>query len=172
MNTKLRTLLQQLPILMLLALATLPARTVRAQSADFNPDTLYQQYITDDVREQMEKFQQLEERLQQQEQEKEQRRTRWYIAVGICALVALTPTFVVFGSFRQRLKERPSKSNIAKAAFICLGGGIVIFLIDILWLYLTFEATMQVQKLAVFLILLVLGIALWIYTKNLNKYKK
>ena len=160
---------KQLLILFLFVLAAMPVGMARGQSADFNPDTLYQEYITDDVRAQLEKYKKLEERLQQQEQEKEQRRTRWYIAIGACALVALTPTFVVFGSFRRQLKERPSKGNIVKAAVICLGGGVAIFLIDILWLYLSFEATMQVQKLALFLILLVLGIALWIYTKNLKK---
>ena len=37
---------------------------------------------------------------------------------------------------------------------------------------MSFEANQKAQKLILFAILLVLGIALWIYTKNLKKENK
>ncbi len=156
-------------LLLILCLTVMLTMTTQADTTSINLDTLYQSYMTDDVRHQLEQFDRLRVQLEQQEAERERRQTIWYIVVGICALSALTPTFVVFGKFRKSLKDRPSKTNIMKAAAITLGGGLVIFLIDIVWFYFTFEASHQEQRLLFFLILFVLGIALWIYTKNLNK---
>jgi biotin transporter BioY len=104
-------------------------------------------------------------RIEQGKQERERRQMVWYLILAGCAVSA---AFVTGGIFRAVFKgqEGAPLRNKLSAGAICLCGGIVIFLLDVVWFYMSFEANQKVQKLILFAILLVLGIALWIYTKR------
>jgi biotin transporter BioY len=82
----------------------------------------------------------------------------------------MSAVVVTGGIFREVFQDHEGAPLINKlrAGAVCLCGGIVIFLLDVAWLYMSFEASQKAQKLILFAILLVLGIALWIYTKNLK----
>ena len=83
---------------------------------------------------------------------------------------ALSAVIVTGGIFREVFQghEGVPLINKLRAGAVCLCGGIAIFLLDVAWLYMSFEASQKAQKLILFAILLILGIALWIYTKNLK----
>ncbi len=157
-------------LLPLLCLTVMFTMTTQADTTSIDLDTLYQSYITDDVRHQLEQFDRLRIQLEQQEQERKERQTLWYLILAGCAVSAI---IVTGGIFREVFKGQESApfSRKLSAGAICLCGGIVIFLLDVAWLYMSFEASQKVQKLILFAILLVLGIALWIYTKNLKNEK-
>ena len=138
-----------------------------AQLDDTGLDTLYQQYITDDVKAQLKKHEDLRIRLEKEEQEREEHRMWWNLALVGCGICSLITTIGIFRAVFKGPVDAPLRNKI-KAGAICLAGGITIFVIDALWLYLSFEATFQIKKLIICFILLALGIALWIYTKRLK----
>lgn len=154
-------------LLLLLCLTVMFSMTTQADTTSIDLDTLYQSYITDDVRHQLEQFDRLKIQLEQQEQEREKRQTLWYLILAGCAISAI---IVTGGIFREVFKGQESAplSRKLSAGAICLCGGTAIFLLDVGWFYMSIEANQKVQKLILFTILLVLGIALWIYTKNLK----
>jgi len=139
-----------------------------AQSDDMNLDSIYMSYMSDSNKVQILKLRNEMARIEQQQQEHEKRTLLWYLILAGCAVSAVIVTGGIFREVFQGHEGAPL-SNKIKAGAVCLCGGIVIFLLDVGWLYMSFEANQKVQKLILFAILLVLGIALWIYTKNLKK---
>ena len=113
-----------------------------AQSEDLNLDSMYMSYMSDSSKAQIMKVRNQMAR--------------------------------IGGIFREVFQgqEGAPLINKIKAGAICLCGGAVIFLLDVGWLYMSFEANQKVQKLILFAILFILGIALWIHTKNLNQENK
>ena len=152
------------PLRMLLLLIMMGS-TAMAVAQDVNLDSLYGEYVTEDVRKQLDKFKELEIQLQQQEQEREKKKTVWYVILVCCAVSSVIVTGGIFRAVFKGQEGAPLRNKLSAAA-ICLCGGIVIFLLDVVWFYMSFEANQKVQKLILFAILLVLGIALWIYTKR------
>ena len=152
---------------LLLILTLLPLGAV-AQSEDMNLDSIYMSYMSDSSKAKILKMRSEMARIEQQEKEHEERQTLWYLILAGCAVSAI---IVTGGIFREvfRGQEGAPLINKIKAGAICLCGGTAIFLLDVAWLYMSYEANQKVQKLILFAILLVLGIALWIYTKNLKK---
>ena len=152
---------------LLLILTLLPLKAV-AQSEDMNLDSIYMSYMSDSSKAQIQKVRSEMARIEQQEKEREERQLLWYLILAGCAVSAI---IVTGGIFREvfRGQEGAPLINKIKAGAICLCGGTAIFLLDVAWLYMSYEANQKVQKLILFAILLVLGIALWIYTKNLKK---
>ena len=148
---------------LLLILTLLPLGAV-AQSEDMNLDSIYMSYMSDSSKAQIQK---VRNEMAHIEQERKERQTLWYLILAGCAVSAI---IVTGGIFREvfRGQEGAPLINKIKAGAICLCGGIAIFLLDVAWLYMSFEANQKIQKLILFAILLVLGIALWIYTKNLK----
>ena len=156
-------MMKQLLILLLM----LVPLGLRAQADDMNLDSLYMSYMSDSSKAQIMKVRKQVDRLEQQKKEREERQLIWYLVLAGCALSAV---FVTGGIFREVFQDHEGAPLINKlrAGAVCLCGGIVIFLLDVAWLYMSFEASQKAQKLILFAILLVLGIALWIYTKNLK----
>lgn len=152
------------PLRMLLLLIMMGS-TAMAVAQDVNLDSLYGEYVTDDVRAQLDKFKELEIQLQQQEEEREQKKTVWYVILTCCAVCSVVVTAGIFRAVFKGQEGAPLRNKLSAGA-VCLCGGIVIFLLDVVWFYMSFEANQKVQKLILFAILLVLGIALWIYTKR------
>ena len=153
---------------LLLILTLLPLEAV-AQSEDMNLDSIYMSYMSDSSKAQIQKVRSEMARIEQQKKEREEQQMLWYlILLAGCAVSAI---IVTGGIFREvfRGQEGAPLINKIKAGAICLCGGTAIFLLDVGWFYMSFEANQKVQKLILFAILLVLGIALWIYTKNLKK---
>ena len=152
---------------LLLILTLLPLGAV-AQSEDMNLDSIYMSYMSDSSKAQIQKVRSEMARIEQQEKEREEQQMLWYLILAGCAISAI---LITGGIFREVFKgqEGAPLFNKIKAGAICLCGGIAIFLLDVAWLYMSFEANQKIQKLILFAILLVLGIALWIYTKNLKK---
>ena len=138
------------------------------QSEEMNLDSIYMSYMSDSSKAQILKMRSEMDRIEQQQQEREEHQRWWYLVLAGCAVSAIIVTGGIFREVFQGQENAPIHRKISAAA-ICLGGGIVIFLLDVGWLYMSFEASQKVQKLILFAILLVLGIALWIYTKNLKK---
>lgn len=153
--------------LLLFLMMLLPISTM-AQETEMNLDSIYLSYMSDSSKAQIMKVRNQVERLEQQKKQREERQMWWYLILAGCALSAV---IVTGGIFREVFKDQEGAplSRKLSAGAICLCGGIVIFLLDVAWLYMSFEASQKVQKLILFAILLVLGIALWIYTKNLKK---
>ncbi|MBR2243178.1 MAG: hypothetical protein IJ888_00385 [Prevotella sp.] len=152
------------PLRMLLLLIMM-GPTAMAVAQDVNLDSLYGEYVTEDVRKQLDKFKELEIQLQQQEQEREKKKTVWYVILACCAVSSVIVTGGIFRAVFKGQEGVPLRNKLSAGA-VCLCGGIVIFLLDVVWFYMSFEANQKVQKLILFAILLVLGIALWIYTKR------
>lgn len=152
---------------LLLILTLLPLGAV-AQSEDINLDSIYMSYMSDSSKAQIQKVRSEMARIEQQEKEREERQLLWYLVLAACAMSAV---IVTGGIFREVLQghEGTPLINKLRAGAVCLCGGIAIFLLDVAWLYMSFEASQKAQKLILFAILLVLGIALWIYTKSLKK---
>lgn len=152
---------------LLLILTLLPLKAV-AQSEDMNLDSIYMSYMSDSSKAQIQKVRSEMARIEQQEKEREEQQMLWYLVLAGCAISAILVTGGIFREVFQGQEGAPLINKI-KAGAICLCGGIAIFLLDVAWLYMSFEANQKIQKLILFAILLVLGIALWIYTKNLKK---
>ena len=152
---------------LLLILTLLPLGAV-AQSEDMNLDSIYMSYMSDSSKAQIQKVRNEMAHIEQQQQERKERQTLWYLVLAACAMSAV---IVTGGILREVLQghEGTPLINKLRAGAVCLCGGIVIFLLDVAWLYMSFESSQKAQKLILFAILLVLGIALWIYTKNLKK---
>jgi hypothetical protein len=153
-------------LLLIFLLLQLPLGVVvQAQSSDIDLDSIYLSYMSDSAKAQIQKQRDLMARIEQGKQERERRQMVWYLILAGCAVSA---AFVTGGIFRAVFKGQegaPLRNKLSAGAF-CLCGGIVIFLLDVVWFYMSFEANQKVQKLILFAILLVLGIALWIYTKR------
>ena len=154
-------------LLFLFLLMLLPM-TAMAQSADVDLDSIYMSYMSDSSKAQIMKLRGEMERIEQQEQKREEHQRWWYWVLAGCVVSAAIVTGGIFREVFQGKENAPIHRKLFAAA-ICLCGGIVIFLLDVGWLYMSFEASQKMQKLILFAILLVLGIALWIYTKNLKK---
>ena len=154
-------------LLFLFLLMLLPM-TAMAQSADVDLDSIYMSYMSDSSKAQILKMRSEMARIEQQQQEREEHQRWWYWIIAGCAISAAIVTGGIFSEVFQGQENAPIHRKISAAA-ICLGGGVAIFLLDVGWLYMSFEASQKMQKLILFAILLVLGIALWIYTKNLKK---
>ena len=154
-------------LLILMLTILLPFGAV-AQSTDMNLDSIYMSYMSDSSKAKILKMRSEMARIEQQEKEREEQQMLWYLVLAGCAVSAI---IVTGGIFREVFKgqEGAPLINKIKAGAICLCGGTAIFLLDVGWFYMSFEANQKVQKLILFAILLVLGIALWIYTKNLKK---
>jgi hypothetical protein len=152
---------------LLLILTLLPLEAV-AQSEDMNLDSIYMSYMSDSSKAQIQKVRSEMARIEQQEKEREEQQMLWYLVLAGCAISAILVTGGIFREVFQGQEGAPLINKI-RAGAICLCGGIAIFLLDVAWLYMSFEANQKIQKLILFAILLVLGIALWIYTKNLKK---
>ena len=152
---------------LLLILTLLPLEAV-AQSEDMNLDSIYMSYMSDSSKAQIQKVRSEIARIEQQKKEREEQQMLWYLVLAGCAISAILVTGGIFREVFQGQEGAPLINKI-KAGAICLCGGIAIFLLDVAWLYMSFEANQKIQKLILFAILLVLGIALWIYTKNLKK---
>ena len=157
-------------LFLFLMLLTLPLGT-KAQSEDLNLDSMYMTYMSDSSKAQIMKVRNQMARIEQQQKEREERQRLWYLVLAGCAISAI---FVTGGIFREVFQgqEGAPLINKLRAGAVCLCGGTAIFLLDVGWFYMSFEANQKVQKLILFAILLVLGIALWIYTKNLKKENK
>ncbi len=166
MNTraKAHTTMRKLLLLLLLVLAPLG---MRAQEADMNFDSIYMSYMSDSSKARIMKVRNEMARIEQQAEEREQRQLLWYLVLAGCALSAVIVTGGIFREVFQGHEGTPFINKL-RAGAVCLCGGIVLFLLDVAWLYMSFEASQKAQKLILFAILLVLGIALWIYTKNLK----
>ena len=156
---------------LLILLLMLVPLGMRVQADDMNLDSLYMSYMSDSSKAQIMKVRKQVDRLEQQKKEREERQLIWYLVLAGCALSAVIVTGGIFREVFQCQEGAPLINKI-KAGAICLCGGIAIFLLDVGWLYMSFEANQKVQKLILFAILLVLGIALWIYTKNLKNENK
>ena len=152
---------------LLLILTLLPLEAV-AQSEDMNLDSIYMSYMSDSSKAQIQKVRSEMARIEQQKKEREEQQMLWYLVLAGCAFSAILVTGGIFREVFQGQEGAPLINKI-KAGAICLCGGTAIFLLDVGWFYMSFEANQKVQKLILFAILLVLGIALWIYTKNLKK---
>lgn len=152
---------------LLLILTLLPLEAV-AQSEDMNLDSIYMSYMSDSSKAQIQKVRSEMARIEQQKKEREEQQMLWYLILAGCAISAILITGGIFREVFQGQEGAPLINKI-KAGAICLCGGTAIFLLDVGWFYMSFEANQKVQKLILFAILLVLGIALWIYTKNLKK---
>jgi hypothetical protein len=152
---------------LLLILTLLPLEAV-AQSEDMNLDSIYMSYMSDSSKAQIQKVRSEMARIEQQKKEREEQQMLWYLVLAGCAISAILVTGGIFREVFQGQEGAPLINKI-KAGAICLCGGTAIFLLDVGWFYMSFEANQKVQKLILFAILLVLGIALWIYTKNLKK---
>lgn len=157
--------------LLLISLLILVPFATRAQQDDMNLDSIYMSYMDDDTKAQIQKMRSEMARIEQQEQEREQHQLLWYLLLAGCAVSAVIVTGGIFREVFQGHDDAPVRRKLSAAA-VCLCGGAVILLLDAGWLYLSFEASQKEQKLILFAILLALGIALWIYTKNLNKENK
>lgn len=142
-----------------------------AQSEEMNLDSIYMSYMSDSSKAQILKMRSEMDRIKQQRQNREQHQLWWYLLLAGCAVSAAFVTGGIFRAVFQGHEDAPIHRKVS-AAIICLCGGVAIFLLDVGWLYMSFEASQKMQKLILFAILLVLGIALWIYTKNLNKENK
>lgn len=154
-------------LFLFLFLLSLPLGTW-AQSADeMNLDSIYMSYMSDSSKAQILKMRSEMARIEQQQQEREQHQRWWYWVLAGCVVSAAIVTGGIFREVFQGQENAPIHRKLFAAA-ICLCGGIVIFLLDVGWLYMSFETSQKTQKLILFAILLVLGIALWIYTKNLK----
>ena len=166
MNTKAKahTTMRKLLLLLLLVLAPLG---MRAQEADMNLDSIYMSYMSDSSKARIMKVRNEMARIEQQAEEREERQLLWYLVLAGCALSAVIVTGGIFREVFQGHEGTPPINKL-RAGAVCLCGGIVIFLLDVAWLYMSFESSQKAQKLILFAILLVLGIALWIYTKNLK----
>ena len=154
-------------LLLILLLMLVPLVT-RAQEADMNLDSIYMSYMSDSSKAQIQKLRNEMDRIEQRQQEREKAQMWWYLLLAGCALSAVIVTGGIFRAVFQGHDDAPIHRKLS-AAVICLCGGVAIFLLDVGWLYMSFEASQKMQKLILFAILLVLGIALWIYTKNLKK---
>ena len=152
---------------LLLILTLLPLEAV-AQSEDMNLDSIYMSYMSDSSKAQIQKVRSEIARIEQQKKEREEQQMLWYLVLAGCAISAILVTGGIFREVFQGQEGAPLINKI-KAGAICLCGGTAIFLLDVGWFYMSIEANQKVQKLILFTILLVLGIALWIYTKNLKK---
>ena len=157
-------------LFLFLFLLTWPLGSI-AQSEDLNLDSMYMSYMSDSSKAQIMKVRNQMARIEQQQKEREERQRLWYLVLAGCAISAI---FVTGGIFREVFQGQEGAPLINKfrAGAVCLCGGTAIFLLDVGWFYMSFEANKKVQKLILFAILLVLGIALWIYTKNLKKENK
>ena len=153
-------------LLLILLLMLVPLVT-RAQEADMNLDSIYMSYMSDSSKAQIQKLRNEMDRIEQRQQEREKAQMWWYLLLAGCALSAVIVTGGIFRAVFQGHDDAPIHRKLS-AAVICLCGGVAIFLLDVGWLYMSFEASQKTQKLILFAILLVLGIALWIYTKNLK----
>lgn len=154
-------------LLLILLLMLVPLVT-RAQEADMNLDSIYMSYMSDSSKAQIQKLRNEMDRIEQRQQEREKAQMWWYLLLAGCAVSAIVVTGGIFRAVFQGHDDAPIHRKLS-AAVICLCGGVAIFLLDVGWLYMSFEASQKTQKLILFAILLVLGIALWIYTKNLKK---
>jgi uncharacterized membrane protein YbjE (DUF340 family) len=152
---------------LLILLLMLVPLGMRAQGDDMNLDSLYMSYMSDSSKAQIMKVRKQVDRLEQQKKEREERQLIWYLVLAGCALSAVFVTGAIFREVFQGQEGAPLINKI-RAGAVCLCGGIAIFLLDVGWLYMSFEANQKVQKLILFAILFVLGIALWLYTKNLK----
>lgn len=152
---------------LLIILLMLAPLGMRAQESDMNLDSIYMSYMSDSSKTKIMKVRNQMARIEQQSEERENRRLLWNLILLGCAVTSVTITAAIF---REVFKDSDSAPLINKlrAGAICLCGGIVIFLLDVAWFYMSFDASQKAQKLILFAILLVLGIALWIYTKNLK----
>ncbi len=166
MNTKTKAHITMRKLLLLLLLVLAPLG-MRAQEADMNLDSIYMSYMSDSSKAQIMKVRKQVDRLEQQKKEREERQLLWYLVLAGCAMSAVIVTGGIFREVFQGHEGAPLINKL-RAGAVCLCGGIAIFLLDVGWLYMSFEANQKVQKLILFAILLVLGIALWLYTKNLK----
>ncbi len=157
-------------LLLILLLMLVPFGT-RAQEADMNLDSIYMSYMSDSSKAQILKLRSEVDRIEQRQQEREESQLLWYLLLAGCALSAIVVTGGIFRAVFSGHDDAPIHRKLS-AAVICLCGGVVIFLLDVAWLYMSFEASQKEQKLILFAILLVLGIALWIYTNNLKNENK
>lgn len=166
MNTKAKAHITMRKLLLLLLLVLAPLG-MRAQEADMNLDSIYMSYMSDSSKARIMKVRNEMARIEQQAEEREERQLLWYLVLAGCALSAVIVTGGIFREVFQGHEGVPLINKL-RAGAVCLCGGIVIFLLDVAWLYISFESSQKAQKLILFAILLVLGIALWIYTKNLK----
>lgn len=147
--------------LLTLLLSLMVAMMVTAQ--EVNIDSLYRSYLTEDEKALIEKHEQLLQRLAK---EKEQRQLKWTIGLALCAIVSLTTTVYIFKEvFKHHSPDTPLSRTI-QSSVICICGGLVIFLLNLAWFYLSFEADNKIRYLILYAIIILLGIALWMYTKK------
>ncbi len=154
--------------IMLLCLPVFTCNRIIAQEADMNLDSVYMSYMSDSSKAQILKLRSEMDRIEQRRQEHEKAQMWWYLLLAGCALSAAVVTGGIIREVFRGHDDAPIHRKLS-AAVICLCGGVAIFLLDVGWLYMSLEAGQKMQKLILFAILLVLGIALWIYTKNLKK---
>ena len=152
-------------LLFLLMLLPMPAM---AQITDAGLDSLYMSYMSDDTKAQIKKQRELMAQVEQAEERRKEQQMWWYLILAGCAISAIIVTGGIFRSVFKGHADAPIHRKISAAA-ICLFGGIAIFLLDVGWFYMSIEASQKAQTLILFAILLAMGIALWIYTKNLKK---
>ena len=152
----------------LLLMTVLLTVSLVAMAQDVNWDSVYRSNLTDKELALLEKQEQLQQQLAEQE---EQRQQKWTIAFAVCAFVSLTTTVFIFKEvFKNRTPEIPLSRTI-QASIVCICGGLVIFLLNLGWFYFSFEADNKMRYLILYAIIILLGIALWIYTKRLKKEK-
>ena len=109
----------------MLLLLIMMGSTAMAVAQDVNLDSLYGEYVTDDVRAQLDKFKELEIQLQQQEEEREQKKTVWYVILTCCAVCSVVVTAGIFRAVFKGQEGAPLRNKLSAGA-VCLCGGIVI----------------------------------------------
>lgn len=149
----------------LLLIMALLSVTLVTMAQDVNWDSVYRSNLTDKELALLEKQEQLQQQLTEQ---KEQRQLKWTIAFAACAIVSLTTTIYIFKEVFKHRTSETSLSRTIQASIVCICGGLVIFLLNLGWFYFSFEADNKMRYLILYAIIILLGIALWIYTKRLK----
>ena len=152
-------------IRLLLSIWLLLPTGVSAQLSERDLDSIYLSYMSDSAKAQIQKQRDMMAQIEQQRQQREQRQKVWYLVLAGCAVSAIIVTGGIFRSVFQGHADAPLRRKLSAGA-VCLAGGVAVFLMNALWLYLSFEGNDKAKKLFVFALLLILGIALWIYTKK------
>ena len=127
---------------------------------------IYEELMNEDSKAQYEKMQsQMDDYLQK----KEERHRRWMLLVYVCAAIAIIP---VGNMFIQLLKGNLGSLTVGDMLYIfsvCIGTGILVFLINLGGSYLMFFAERSIQVMVLAVILFGGGAALWIASFRTKK---
>lgn len=127
---------------------------------------MYEELMNEESKAQYEKMQsQMDDYLQK----KEKRHRRWMLMVYVCAAISVIP---VAGMFVQLLRGRLGSLTAGDMLYIfgvCIGTGIMVFLINLGGSYLMFFAERSIQVMALAVLLFGGGAALWVASFRAKK---